>query len=72
MKRFTFALLALTSLASTVVTPAKAQDTTEIPPEIMYMITGDISTIHMDVMQATILLEPGQSSAFWAFYEEYL
>jgi len=44
----------------------------EIPPEIMEAIQGDISTIHMDVMQATIRLEPGQAGAFWGVYEEYL
>jgi len=61
-------------IAAALLLPAAvgAQDNMEIPPEIMEAIQGDISTIHMDVMQATIRLEPGQAGAFWGVYEEYL
>lgn len=51
---------------------ASAQETLEIPPEIMEAIQGDVSTIHQELMQATITLEPGQSGAFWSIYDEYL
>jgi hypothetical protein len=37
-----------------------AQETLEIPPEIMEAIQSDVATIHMDLMQATIVLEEGQ------------
>jgi hypothetical protein len=61
-------------LAGALILPVavSGQDSMEIPPEIMEAIQGDISTIHMDVMQATIRLEPGQAGAFWGVYEEYL
>jgi hypothetical protein len=72
MNRLHATLLAVTALAAFETTPGYAQAETEIPPEVMQMITGDISTIHMDVMQATIMLEPGQSGAFWTIYDEYL
>jgi hypothetical protein len=69
-KLYHFALVA--AFATLAPTVAAAQDTMEIPPEIMEAIQGDISTIHMDVMQATIRLEAGQSGAFWTLYDEYL
>jgi len=72
MKRFAALFVALASLTSVGATHVRAQDTLEIPPEIMEMITGDISTIHMDVMQATIVLQPGQAGTFWTIYDEYL
>jgi len=61
-------------LAGALLLPASVsgQGEMEIPPEIMEAIQGDISTIHMDVMQSTIRLEPGQAGAFWSVYEEYL
>jgi len=61
-------------IAAALLLPAAvgAQDNMEIPPEIMEAIQGDISTIHMDVMQATIRLEPGQAGSFWGIYDEYL
>ena len=49
-----------------------AQDTLEIPPELMEAIQSDVATIHMSLMQANIVLRPGQSGPFWAIYDEYL
>jgi hypothetical protein len=49
-----------------------AQETLEIPPEIMEAIQSDVATIHMDLMQATIVLEEGQPGKFWPIYDEYL
>jgi len=65
------ALLALTALVM-LPAPVAAQEPLEIPPEVMEAIQGDISTIHQELMQASIILEPGQSGAFWAIYDEYL
>lgn len=64
----------LVALAALVLLPlaAAAQEPLEIPPEIMEAIQGDVSTIHQELMQATITLEPGQSGAFWSIYDEYL
>jgi Na+/phosphate symporter len=52
--------------------PLTAQDTIEIPPEIMEAIQGDIATIHQDLMQSTIQLDAGQAGPFWSIYDEYL
>jgi hypothetical protein len=52
--------------------PAAAQQTLEIPPEIMEAIQGDVATIHQELMQSTIVLQPGQTGAFWSIYDEYL
>jgi len=49
-----------------------AQETLEIPPEIMDAIQTDVATIHQELMQASIVLQPGQSGKFWAIYDEYL
>lgn len=49
-----------------------AQETLEIPPEIMEAIQMDVATIHMELMQANIKLQPGQAGTFWAVYDEYL
>jgi hypothetical protein len=61
-------------LLATVVGPAglSAQETLEIPPEIMEAIQSDVATIHQELMQASIVLQPGQSGSFWAIYDEYL
>jgi hypothetical protein len=65
----TFAvLLAMAVVPATV----SAQEALEIPPEIMEAIQSDVATIHMDIMQATIRLQPGQAGTFWAVYDEYL
>ena len=72
MNRITNLFVAVATLASAGAAPVAAQDALEIPPEVMEMITGDISTIHMDVMQASIVLQPGQAGSFWTIYEEYL
>jgi hypothetical protein len=62
------ALLALAVLPATV----SAQDTLVIPPEIMQAIQSDVATLHMDLMQANIMLQPGQAGPFWAIYDSYL
>ena len=49
-----------------------AQETLVIPPEVMEAIQSDVATIHMDLMQANIRLQAGQSGTFWAIYDEYL
>jgi len=65
------ALAVLLTLA-TVPASVSAQQTLEIPPEVMDAIHSDVSTIHMDLMQANIVLQPGQAGPFWAIYDEYL
>ena len=44
----------------------------EIPPEIMEALEKDVATLHQDIMQQTIVLEPGEAAPFWAIYDEYL
>lgn len=55
-------------------TPAAAiaQDAVEIPPDIMEALQMDVSTIHMELTQANIRLQPAQSGPFWSIYGEYL
>jgi len=55
-------------------TPASAvaQDAVEIPAEIMDALHMDIQTMHMELMQASITLQPAQAGPFWATYSEYL
>jgi len=70
MSRWKSAALVLTVLA-TVPVPVLAQEV-EIPPEIMEALQEDVATLHQDLMQRTIVLEPGQAAPFWAIYDEYL
>ena len=49
-----------------------AQQELEIPPEVMEAIRSDVATVHMDLMQSTLLLQPGQAGSFWSVYDEYL
>lgn len=65
-------MLAVLVGSATVTSPVAAQDTLEIPPEIMEAIQGDVATIHQELTQATITLEPGQSGPFWSIYDEYV
>ena len=65
----TFALVATFAAAPLA---ASAQDTLEIPPELMEAIQTDVATIHMALMQDNIVLQPGQAGTFWAVYDEYL
>ena len=65
---------ALAVLLATAAGPAalSAQETLTIPPEIMEAIQSDVATIHMDLMQASIVLKEGQAGKFWPVYDEYL
>jgi len=65
---------ALPVLVAMVAGPAtlSAQETLTIPPEIMDAIQSDVATIHMDLMQASIVLKEGQAGKFWPIYDEYL
>ena len=65
---------ALAVLLATVAGPAalSAQEVLTIPPEIMEAIQSDVATIHMDLMQASIVLKEGQAGKFWPIYDEYL
>jgi hypothetical protein len=38
----------------------------------MQAIQSDVATLHMDLMQANIMLQPGQAGPFWAIYDSYL
>ena len=49
-----------------------AQETPEIPPEIMEALQKDVATLHQEVMQASVVLEPGETGPFWSIYDEYL
>ncbi len=64
------AALFLTVLAAAPA-PLLAQQV-EIPPEIMEALQKDVATLHQDIMQQTIVLEPGEAAPFWAIYDEYL
>ena len=68
MTRMSIALLVGTA---TIAASASAQATNELPPELMEAIQTDIATIHQQLTQETIRLEPGQTAAFWAIYDEY-
>ncbi len=65
-------LVGLTWAALTLPGGAAAQETIEIPPEFMEALKADVSTVHMEVMQASIMLQPGQAGTFWGIYDEYL
>jgi len=62
------ALLFMATLPAT----ASAQEDLVIPPEIMEAIQSDVATLHMDLMQASIVLEEGQAGKFWPVYDQYL
>jgi hypothetical protein len=62
--------LALAVFGTAPVTLAAQQ--VEIPPEIMEALQKDVATLHQEVMQQTIVLEPGEAAPFWAIYDEYL
>jgi hypothetical protein len=51
---------------------ASAQETLEIPAELMEAIQTDVAIIHQELMQANIILEPGHTATFWGIYDEYL
>jgi hypothetical protein len=57
---------------ATIPASLSGQETLVIPPEIMEAIQSDVATIHMDLMQATIVLEEGQAGKFWPVYDQYL
>ena len=67
-------LLLAVSALSVGATNLSAQEpaTIEIPPELMDALQQDIATLHQDVMQQSIQLEPGQAGAFWEIYDDYL
>lgn len=65
-------LVGLTWAALSIPGAAVGQETIEIPPEFMEALKADVSTVHMDVMQASIMLQPGQAGTFWGIYDEYL
>ncbi|MGW8267934.1 MAG: hypothetical protein ACWGSQ_16325 [Longimicrobiales bacterium] len=57
---------------ATIPASLSGQETLVIPPEIMEAIQSDVATIHMDLMQANIVLQEGQAGKFWPVYDEYL
>ena len=57
---------------ATIPASLSGQETLVIPPEIMEAIQSDVATIHMDLMQANIVLKEGQAGKFWPVYDEYL
>lgn len=66
------AVVAALLLVSTTAVAQEQMAREELPPEFVEALQKDAATLRMDIMQANIQLEPGEASAFWGIYEEYL